>query len=180
MARATRNPEARRQAIVDAAAELLLEIGLHEVTHRKVAERAQVPLGSTTQYFANRDELLMAAMTQLGQASDAALDELEHQITCAADIPHALAEFFGIYLADRERARAEAVFYVANIEHPHMRSISNAGYARMEQILNRYISPTATQTVMVYTDGLILTGCMRNTPLDQEFITTTLQKLLEV
>ena len=55
--RRRRDPEARRREIVTAAAELIVEIGVDALTHRKVAARAGVPLGSTTQYFATLDDL---------------------------------------------------------------------------------------------------------------------------
>jgi DNA-binding transcriptional regulator YbjK len=60
---------ARRRAIVVAAADLLLDGGPPAVTHRAVAQRAGVSLGSTTYYFADRDELLAAAADH-ARASD--------------------------------------------------------------------------------------------------------------
>lgn len=51
----------RREAILDAALEVIAERGTEEVTHRSVAARAGVPLGSTTYYFASRDELVREA-----------------------------------------------------------------------------------------------------------------------
>ena len=48
----------RADRIACAAADLLADHHLESVTHRAVATRAGVPLGSTTYYFATRDELL--------------------------------------------------------------------------------------------------------------------------
>ena len=52
-----RDPEGRRRAIIDAAAELIVDSGASSLTHRAVAARAGVSLGSTTQYFSSLDEL---------------------------------------------------------------------------------------------------------------------------
>jgi DNA-binding transcriptional regulator YbjK len=60
--RTTDKGRARRGSIVEAAADLLTDGGPPAVTHRAVAARAGVPLGSTTYYFADRDELLAAAI----------------------------------------------------------------------------------------------------------------------
>jgi DNA-binding transcriptional regulator YbjK len=60
--RTTDKGRARRSSIVEAAADLLTDGGPPAVTHRAVAARAGVPLGSTTYYFADRDELLAAAI----------------------------------------------------------------------------------------------------------------------
>lgn len=54
--------ERRRQALVEAAAELLVERGFDAIRHRAVAERAGLPLASTTYYFASLDELVTAAV----------------------------------------------------------------------------------------------------------------------
>jgi DNA-binding transcriptional regulator YbjK len=54
--------ERRRQALVAAAADLLAEGGFEAVRHRAVAERAGLPLASTTYYFNSLDELVAAAV----------------------------------------------------------------------------------------------------------------------
>ena len=53
--------EARREAILRAALELIGARGPDAITHRAVAERASVPLSATTYWFASKDELLQEA-----------------------------------------------------------------------------------------------------------------------
>jgi DNA-binding transcriptional regulator YbjK len=55
----------RHAAIVEAAVDVLVDEGLAATTHRAVAARAAVPLGSTTYYFADRIELVQAALEGL-------------------------------------------------------------------------------------------------------------------
>ncbi|NEW42702.1 TetR family transcriptional regulator [Nocardia cyriacigeorgica] len=55
------NPE-RRQALVDAAIEVLAREGARGLTFRAVDKEAGVPAGTASNYFANRDDL----MTQTG------------------------------------------------------------------------------------------------------------------
>lgn len=52
------NP-ARRQALIDAAIEVLAAEGMRGLTFRAVDAEAGVPLGTASNYFANRDDLLM-------------------------------------------------------------------------------------------------------------------------
>ena len=54
--------EARRDAIVRAALELIGEQGLDAVTHRALADRAGVPLSATTYWFASKDAILQQAL----------------------------------------------------------------------------------------------------------------------
>src|SRR4051812_30957729 len=58
----TSKGERRRQQLVTAAAELLRSGGFYAVRHRAVADRAGLPLASTTYYFASLDDLVTAAV----------------------------------------------------------------------------------------------------------------------
>jgi DNA-binding transcriptional regulator YbjK len=66
-AASTPKGERRRQALVEAAAELLVERGFDAVRHRAVAERAGLPLSSTTYYFDSLDELVATAVEHHGR-----------------------------------------------------------------------------------------------------------------
>ncbi|MEU6268845.1 TetR/AcrR family transcriptional regulator [Saccharopolyspora shandongensis] len=61
-AASTPKGERRRHALVVAAAQLLAEGGFEAVRHRAVAERAGLPLASTTYYFSSLDDLVSAAV----------------------------------------------------------------------------------------------------------------------
>lgn len=54
--------EARRRKILDACVRVIGSGGLAAVTHRAVADAAGVPLGSTTYYFTDRDDLVRQTM----------------------------------------------------------------------------------------------------------------------
>lgn len=67
-AASTPKGERRRQALVAAAAALLVEGGFDAVRHRAVAERAGLPLASTTYYFDSLDDLITAAVEHYSRA----------------------------------------------------------------------------------------------------------------
>jgi DNA-binding transcriptional regulator YbjK len=67
-AASTPKGERRRHELVAAAAALLTEGGVDAVRHRAVAERAGLPLASTTYYFDSLDELVEAAVEHNGRA----------------------------------------------------------------------------------------------------------------
>ncbi|MEU5998341.1 MULTISPECIES: TetR family transcriptional regulator [unclassified Streptomyces] len=58
------NP-ARRAALLDGAIEVLAREGSRGLTLRAVDTQAEVPKGTTTNYFANRAELLAQVMTRI-------------------------------------------------------------------------------------------------------------------
>src|ERR1700759_5140917 len=65
--------ERRRYALVSAAAELLAEGGFEAVRHRAVAQRAGLPLASTTYYFSSLDDLIARAVEHIAMIEVAPL-----------------------------------------------------------------------------------------------------------
>ncbi len=53
---------ARREALLDAVIRIVAEVGADAVTHRRVAEVADLPLASTTYWFESKEHLLAAAL----------------------------------------------------------------------------------------------------------------------
>jgi DNA-binding transcriptional regulator YbjK len=87
----------RREALLRATIELLGETGVRSVTHRAVAERAGVPLASTTYYFRSVHELVEEALKlhvteRVAALSGMATLALGIGGASAADIAERLAE----------------------------------------------------------------------------------------
>ncbi|MFZ0088551.1 MAG: hypothetical protein WAL63_03525 [Solirubrobacteraceae bacterium] len=53
---------ARREALLEAVLRIVAEVGPDAVTHRRVAEVAELPLASTTYWFQSKEHLLTAAL----------------------------------------------------------------------------------------------------------------------
>jgi DNA-binding transcriptional regulator YbjK len=87
----------RRDALLRATIELLGETGIRSVTHRAVAQRAGVPLASTTYYFRSVHELVEEALKlhvteRVAELSGMAALALGTRGASAADIAERLAE----------------------------------------------------------------------------------------
>jgi DNA-binding transcriptional regulator YbjK len=80
---------ARRDALLDAVIRIVAEVGVDAVTHRRVAEVADLPLASTTYWFESKQHLLTAA---LERAADRDIERLRAFVRGAAqDGSHPLA-----------------------------------------------------------------------------------------
>jgi TetR/AcrR family transcriptional regulator, regulator of biofilm formation and stress response len=53
---------ARREALLEAVLRIVADVGPDAVTHRRVAEAAELPLASTTYWFDSKEHLLTAAL----------------------------------------------------------------------------------------------------------------------
>ena len=61
-----RNPE-RRALLADAAVEVLAQQGSRGPTHRAIDAAAGVPRGTTSNYFASRDDIIDAILARIGE-----------------------------------------------------------------------------------------------------------------
>jgi DNA-binding transcriptional regulator YbjK len=87
----------RRDALLRATIELLGDTGAKSITHRAVAERAGLPLASTTYYFASVQQLIEEALKlhvaeRVAELSGMAAVALEARGASANDIAERLAE----------------------------------------------------------------------------------------
>lgn len=60
------NDPHRKARIAQAALDVVAEEGLRAATHRTIAVRAEIPLGSVTYHFATLEDIFIAAFTLLG------------------------------------------------------------------------------------------------------------------
>jgi TetR/AcrR family transcriptional regulator, regulator of biofilm formation and stress response len=76
---------ARREALLEAVLKIVSEVGADAVTHRRVAEVADLPLASTTYYFESKDHLLTAALELAADRDIARLHEFSIDAGDGAD-----------------------------------------------------------------------------------------------
>lgn len=82
---------ARRDALLDAAIRIVAEVGADAVTHRRVAEMADLPLASTTYWFESKEDLLTAALERAADRDIACLEKLLDQASKTPSDPLELA-----------------------------------------------------------------------------------------
>ena len=75
----------RRDELTDAAIEVVARHGLHGLSHRAVDEQAEVPRGTTSNYFRSREALLAAAVQRIVDLHFALIAELRAQHAERAD-----------------------------------------------------------------------------------------------
>ncbi|WUC01702.1 TetR family transcriptional regulator [Nocardia sp. NBC_00565] len=119
------NPE-RRQALLDAAIEVLAKEGARGLTFRAVDKEAAVPAGTASNYFANRDDLL----TQAGgrfyerlQPSAATMAELATGPKTRAHIIELLKETVGRIEAFRTGYLAMLELRLEATRRPELRAV---------------------------------------------------------
>jgi DNA-binding transcriptional regulator YbjK len=165
-----RDREGRRQRIVEAAAELMCGGHSGKLTHRMVAEKAGVPLGSTTYYFDTLDDLNTAAIEYLTAKVEHDLADLADELAHGDHSPAGLAAYFDTYLQDTDNVATETAIYTAGLQRPELRELSRTWFNGLVDILTPYTGPQAATMLAVFADGAILYAALHDRRLPVSWI----------
>lgn len=175
-----RDPEGRRRAIIAAAAELIVEGGAASITHRAVAARAEVSLGSTTQYFTSLEELREAALQALAEDVDVDLARVADQILPLESAPERFAAVMHEFLTDTRQVRAEIELMGSGMTDPRLRDIARRWTDRLTEILTEHIGREAAEAIAVYLDGVTLHAGLHDEPIPADAMARTLRALMTI
>lgn len=162
--RVRRHDPHRRERIADAAEAVIAELGIEALTHRAVAERADVPLGSTTYHFASRDDLIQVALERATERF------LAHQAAWpppGADLAEVLADQVLDYCFGEWRTRSVVCYelYLAALRRPPLRETANRYNDAVAESLAAVVGPVRASALTALLDGLTLRCLLaRRTP----------------
>lgn len=147
----------RRDRIIGACLDLVAEVGVAGVSHRKVAAAADVPLGSMTYHFAGMDELLREAF---GRFARSVSDGFEQRMSVATDLPSARAAVVAIITRDvfgtqRDLVLTHELYTLASRE-PAYRELTNAWMGRSRAALERHFDPGTARMLDALIEGLTI------------------------
>jgi DNA-binding transcriptional regulator YbjK len=175
MTAATPKGERRRQALVEAAIGLLVDGGFDAVRHRAVAERAGLPLASTTYYFDSLDELITVALDRHGRAElaygKARLDELD-PAECGGDAFIELV--LDLLLGPHGDVEAVVLRYerlVATGRRPFLRPLMRELIGELQDLLlaiftkaGKKITPEHVEDLIALVDGTVVNALVEVSP----------------
>ncbi|MEV6621179.1 TetR family transcriptional regulator [Amycolatopsis sp. NPDC051106] len=187
--------ERRRAALVEAAAKLLAEGGFDAVRHRAVAERAGLPLASTTYYFDSLEDLVTAAVEHHSNAELAAgrrrLEELATRNRgVQATVDLVLEMLLGPETDDPE-ADAEAVLLryerlVATGRRPYLRPLMRTLSAQLDELLTEIFARSGTpvsaadlERLVALVDGAVVNALIAIDPAPRAAASRMLQNALD-
>ncbi|WP_420098486.1 TetR/AcrR family transcriptional regulator [Corynebacterium sp.] len=179
-----RDPAGRRAAILDAATELICERGASSLTHRAVAARAHVAVGSTTQYFDSIDDLRDEALQALADETEDDLAEIAGLLDGAEDpedLPDVIAQCASIireFLLDSRQVRANLAMISTAMTDPSLRELALQWSDQLTDLLAERIGRPRAAAAVAYIDGLTVHAALHDDATDTASITATLTALL--
>ena len=160
----TRDPERRIREIGRAAADLIAEGGVEALTHRAVAARAGVAVGTTTRYFATIDDLRRHALEFLAERVDRDLADLADGIAAADDPVEYLAASAHADLSDHRTVLAECSLEYAGLFEEGFRDLALRWYAGLSEILTPYFGRARSEVLAMCLDGAYFNTALTGGP----------------
>lgn len=170
----------RKEIIIAAAAKIIVEDGINTLTHRKVAEAARVPLGSTTQYFASIDALKLAALHYLVNDIDAQIQEYATMLAKSQDIAKDLSNILSAYLSNTKNVRVEATFQMSDLGNPELQAITRHWHDSLVDTLAARIGHASAESISLFIDGVIFQTATLGVAPNKALLASSIAKLLEV
>ena len=160
----TRDPEQRIREIGRAAADLITEAGVDALTHRAVAARAGVAVGTTTRYFATIEDLRRHALEYLAHRVDDDLAGLAEGLADAEDVVAYLAAGAHADLSDHRTVLAGCSLEYAGLFEEDFRELSLRWYTGLTRILTPYFGRARSEVLAMCLDGAYFNTALTGTP----------------
>lgn len=169
----------RRQRIIDATVDVIAEVGVAGTTHRKIAMRAGVPLGSLTYHFTGLDELLHAAFERVAELGFRdTLDRLsvangqDEAIEAVTDV------IAGNLWSSPRMLLLSYELYLYAARHPDTTAIMRAWMEQSRTALGRHFDPLTARVIDALIEGIGIHNSVDPEPLDRRQIQRVLRQLL--
>ena len=169
----------RRDRIIDACLDVIAEVGVAGTSHRKVAEAADVPLGSMTYHFSGMSELLHEAFTRFAVAFS---DRFTARMAAAADRDAAAAAIVeavvGDILSDQRELVITQELYTLAARDASFRDITNAWMGRSRAAFERHFDPATARMLDALIEGLTLHRALDTESQGDQVVATAIARLV--
>ncbi|MCQ8187014.1 TetR/AcrR family transcriptional regulator [Streptomyces rugosispiralis] len=165
------NDPGRRDRILDAALDVIAEGGVHRTTHRKIASRAGVPLGSLTYYFDGMDDLLALAFARLADTMSQLYRRTLRGAGSPAEAEAAVAELIcgPAYATDRDMTLIFEMYAYAN-HNPAVAATTRSWLARSRDSLALHFTPGVARALDALIEGWPMHSRFDAAPLNRQLV----------
>ena len=168
----------RRARIIDATLDVIAEVGVAGASHRKIAARADVPLGSMTYHFADMDEVLRVSFERF---ADTIATRYENWFRDAETADEARAAVVGLIHADLLASQRELVLtvelYTLAARKPEFRTLTCDWMARSRRALGRFFDEPTTHMLDALIEGLFVHAALDTTAPDRDRTTEAVRRV---
>lgn len=176
----TKDRSATREALLQAASQVLIAKGVESLTLDAVAQQAGVSKGGLLYHFPNKDALIAGMVEKFIQDFEAALQTEFDQ----DDAPNTPGQWLRAYIRATLRFSKQTLALIARLtaiatDSPSLFAAAEVYSQQWQQrIENSGIDPTKATIVLLATDGLWLSEAFQVGTLDEPALTQVVEALL--
>jgi len=177
--RTRRHDPDRKDRILQAALEVIADHGVAGTTHRAIAARADVPLGSLTYHFTSLEDLRAQAFQRHAERMSVLyaghFDEAEtpeQLIDAVTDLIH------GDAAADGRDWAVAYELYLAALRDPALRVVTESWMSSSRTVLERFVDPTTARGLDALIEGLVMHKSLSTTTLARQEIRGIVRRVL--
>lgn len=169
----------RPARIARATIEVIRQGGLAALTHRAVAREADVPLGSTTYHYTNRDALMEAAIRLAIQENE----ELVAKWSVGLDASNVAVKLANLIVTQsfpgeaRNHVLVEYELYLAAARAVELRELSHRWDGVLRDVLEEVVGKRAARLYFAAYLGLVYESLIGDEPLDEAEVADTLSAI---
>ncbi|MER5184038.1 TetR family transcriptional regulator [Streptomyces sp. NPDC002896] len=168
----------RRERILAATLDHIADEGVAGVSHRKIATRADVPLGSMTYHFTGIDDLLREAFTRFADHIVAVFEQHlgragspEQARDAVTNLVHTLSE------GPRRNLILTQELYTLSARRPEYQELAQAWMRRSRQLLERHFDPDTARQLDALIEGLTLHRALDGAPHSHELTSEAVKRI---
>jgi DNA-binding transcriptional regulator YbjK len=171
------DPE-RRDRIIAATLDLIAEDGVAGVSHRKVAARAGVPLGSMTYHFASMGELLREAFEHFAASVSDRFEERLGDVASEQKAREAVADLVHLdVLGDPRDLVLTLELYTLAARQPVYRQINQDWMSASRRALEKHFDPDTARQLDALIEGLSIHRALAPQPHDRDLTLEAINRI---
>lgn len=168
----------RRERILAATLDHIAAEGVAGVSHRKIATRAGVPLGSMTYHFTGIDDLLREAFTRFADHIVTVFAQHLNGVESPEQVRKALVNLIHT-LSDgpqRDLVLAQELYTLA-ARRPEYRALTQTWMAHSRHILEQHFDPATARQLDALIEGLTLHRALDPAPHDRALTIEAIRRI---
>lgn len=166
--RTRRNDPGRKTHILDATLDVIAEHGVAGTTHRHIAARAGVPLGSITYHFTSLADLQAQAFARHVELQSAVFQDLFEGVATHEQFLEVLVDLVHGGPARHRSAVLGFELHLAALRNPRLRALTQTWTEDSRTVLARFTGPESAARLDALLEGMIMHALLATAPDSRE------------
>jgi DNA-binding transcriptional regulator YbjK len=179
MIRPRRHDPDRPTRILDAALDVIAELGTAGTTHRQIAARADVPLGSVTYHFSSLPDLLAQAFARYVELQSADFEQRFAGVETKEQLTEVLCDLVHGGPGRRRSALLGFELHLAALRDPALRVLTQTWTGHSRSVLARFTGSGNAARLDALLEGMIMHALLAATPEPRETTRAAIARTLD-